>query len=246
MPEETTKPTEQINNTNFSEDDKNKRWKGLKQDAKSGKYIVYITESSERLFDDIDSAVDYMVKAGYNQSLVKTAGSPEFSGVERGQKNIDGVKQVQITRKLVQDKATGQWKVKERVRTDVIKEDDESAKEAYKNIDQEKLDADEIKSVEEIKQEDKEQAKEKAEEVKLDETAEEKPVEKESSYDNEFDFEEIAKCSHCGCNIYPYSIDDATFDRESLANAFCPSCGYGLGEAQINEQSLDNLIKGYK
>lgn len=237
MPEETTKPMEQSGQTSFSEDDKNKRWKGLKQDAKSGKYIVYITESSERLFDDIDSAVDYMVKAYYNQSITKTAGSPEFSGVERGQKNIDGVKQVQITRKLVQDKATGQWKVKERVRTDVIKDDDQAAKDAYINIDQEKLDADEIKPVEEIKQEDKEQH--------IDEDLSE-PVEKESSYDNEFDFEEIAKCSHCGCNIYPYSIDDATFDRESLASAFCPSCGYGLGDAQVNEQSVDNLVKGYK
>lgn len=228
MPEQTTKPTEQVNNTNFSEDDKNKRWKGIKQDARSGKFIVYITESSERLFDDIDSAVDYMVKAAKEVNITKTAGSPEFSGVERGQKNIDGVKQVQITRKLVQDKATGQWKVKERVRTDVIKEDDESAKDAYQNIDQEKLDADEIKSVEEIKTEDKEQAKEH-----------EDFVEKESS------FEPVATCSHCGCAIYPYSISDEVFDRQQLADAYCPACGYGLGEAQPNEQSVDNLIKGY-
>lgn len=242
MPEQETKPMEQSGQTSFSEDDKNKRWKGLKQDAKSGKYIVYITESSERLFDDIDSAVDYMVKAGYKSSIEKTAGSPEFSGVERGQKNIDGVKQVQITRKLVQDKATGQWKVKERVRTDVIKDDDKSAKDAYINIDQEKLDADEIKSFDELKNEDKEKSKEE----KLNNTESGESVEKESSYDNEFDFEEIAKCSHCGCNIYPYSIDDATFDRDSLAEAFCPACGYGLSEAQINEQSVDNLIKGYK
>lgn len=223
MPEQTNKPTEQVNNTNFSEDDKNKRWKGIKQDARSGKFIVYITESSERLFDDIDSAVDYMVQAYHEVNITKTAGSPEFSGVERGQKNIDGVKQVQITRKLVQDKATGQWKVKERVRTDVIKEDDDSAKEAYKNIDQEKLDADEIKSVDEIK----------------DDTEQEEFVEKESS------FEPVATCSHCGCAIYPYSVSDEAFDRQQLADAYCPACGYGLGEAKPNEQSVDNLIKGY-
>ena len=225
MPEQTTKPTEQVNNTNFSEDDKSKRWKGIKQDSRSGKFIVYITESSEHLFDDIDSAVDYMVQAYHEVNITKTAGSPEFSGVERGQKNIDGVKQVQITRKLVQDKATGQWKVKERVRTDVIKEDDDSAKDAYKNIDQEKLDADEIKSVDEIKTEDN--------------TQEDSYVEKESS------LEPIATCSHCGCAIYPYSISDEAFDRQQLADAFCPACGYGLGEAQNNEQSVDNLIKGY-
>lgn len=223
MPEQTNKPTEQVNNTNFSEDDKNKRWKGIKQDARSGKFIVYITESSERLFDDIDSAVDYMVQAYHEVNITKTAGSPEFSGVERGQKNIDGVKQVQITRKLVQDKATGQWKVKERVRTDVIKEDDKSAKDAYKNIDQEKLDADEIKSVDEIK----------------DDTEQEEFVEKESS------FEPVATCSHCGCAIYPYSVSDEAFDRQQLADAYCPACGYGLGEAKLNEQSVDNLIKGY-
>ena len=223
MPEQTNKPTEQVNNTNFSEDDKNKRWKGIKQDARSGKFIVYITESSERLFDDIDSAVDYMVQAYHEVNITKTAGSPEFSGVERGQKNIDGVKQVQITRKLVQDKATGQWKVKERVRTDVIKEDDKSAKDAYKNIDQEKLDADEIKSVDEIK----------------DDTEQEEFVEKESS------FEPVATCSHCGCAIYPYSVSDEAFDRQQLADAYCPACGYGLGEAKPNEQSVDNLIKGY-
>ena len=195
----------------------------IKQDARSGKFIVYITESSERLFDDIDSAVDYMVQAYHEVNITKTAGSPEFSGVERGQKNIDGVKQVQITRKLVQDKATGQWKVKERVRTDVIKEDDDSAKEAYKNIDQEKLDADEIKSVDEIK----------------DDTEQEEFVEKESS------FEPVATCSHCGCAIYPYSVSDEAFDRQQLADAYCPACGYGLGEAKPNEQSVDNLIKGY-
>ena len=40
-----------------------KRWKGMKQDENSGKYVVYITESTERVFDTPDAAIDYMTRA---------------------------------------------------------------------------------------------------------------------------------------------------------------------------------------
>lgn len=39
-----------------------KRWKGMKEDQDSGKFIVYITESEERVFDDAQSAIDFMTR----------------------------------------------------------------------------------------------------------------------------------------------------------------------------------------
>ena len=94
MPEQKKQDTYSNGETSFKEDNQNKRWKGIKQDPRSGKFIVYITESSERLFDDINSAVDFMVQASYGYAIEKTAGAPEFGGVERGQDNLEGVKQV--------------------------------------------------------------------------------------------------------------------------------------------------------
>jgi hypothetical protein len=36
------------------------RWKGMQEDPKTGKYIVYITEREEHVFDSSDSAVDFL------------------------------------------------------------------------------------------------------------------------------------------------------------------------------------------
>lgn len=233
-------PTYQNGGTSYNEDNQNKVWRGLKQDPRSGKFIVYITESAERLFDDIDSAIDYMVSASSISNITKTAGAPEYSGQERGQDNIEGVKEITKKYKLVLDKATGKWKVKESTRTDLLESDEKSAADAYRNIEEEKFKAEPIKPVEqyleENKEENKEKTKEKQEEVQ--------PIEdKESSV--EVDYGPVATCSHCGCAIYPYSVSDEAFDRQQLADAYCPACGYGLGEAKPNEQSVDNLIKGY-
>ena len=230
-------PTYQNGGTSYSEDNQTKRWRGVKEDPRSGKFIVYITESSERLFDDIDSAIEYMVSASPIVHIKKTAGAPEYSGQERGQDNIEGVKEITKKYKLVLDKATGKWKVKESMRTDMLESDETSAAEAYRNVEEEKFKADPIKPVEQYLEENKEKTKEKQEEVQ--------PIEdKESSF--EVEYKPVAKCGHCGCAIYPYSISDEAFDRQQLADAFCPACGYGLGEAQPNEQSVDNLVQGYK
>lgn len=216
-------PEKSNDTTNFN-DDQNKRWKGIKQDPRSGKFIVYVTESSEHLFDDIDSAVDFMVKSSYLMGIDKTAGAPEFSGLERGQENINGVKQVTIRRKLVLDKETGKWKVKESTRTDMIEDDKTSATNTYKDIDN---------------------AKEKSEEIiPVDEFIDKEDQTKDVTSSVSYDIDPIAKCSNCGCNIYPYSIDDAVFDREQLASSFCPACGYGLVKPSHNEQSVDALIEG--
>ena len=34
----------------------------MKEDQDSGKFIVYITESEERVFDDAQSAIDFMTR----------------------------------------------------------------------------------------------------------------------------------------------------------------------------------------
>lgn len=233
-------PTYQNGGTSYSEDNQTKRWRGVKEDPRSGKFIVYITESSERLFDDIDSAIEYMVSASPIVHIKKTAGAPEYSGQERGQDNIEGVKEITKKYKLVLDKATGKWKVKESMRTDMLESDETSAAEAYRNVEEEKMKAEPIKPVDQYLEEQQEGQKEKAQETKQT-TEDVKNVESSA----EIEYGPVAKCGHCGCAIYPYSISDEVFDRQQLADAYCPACGYGLGEAQPNEQSVDNLIKGY-
>lgn len=60
---------EDINNyqdpqtTNTKQDDESdvKKWKGMKEDPKTGKFIVYITESEEFVFDSAEQAIDFMV-----------------------------------------------------------------------------------------------------------------------------------------------------------------------------------------
>lgn len=226
---------EDANKSNSNSD--KKVWKGVKQDPKSGKFIVYITESNERVFPTLDEAVNHLVEASYSNYITKEAGSPEYSGVERGQKNLDGVKQVQITRKLVQDSTTGDWKVKERRRYDVIKQDADDAKSTWKNINEEKEEAKEIENPFDESNKNVEDSKEKE-------------VEKESSLNKDFKLEPLCKCSHCGAFIFPPNMD-YYFDRQNLADAYCPACGYGLDEMgntnwQDNTQSVDSLIKGYK
>lgn len=214
MPEE----TKDLNNDQ-------KRWKGMKIDPKTGQYIVYITESTDRAFDSIDEAVAYMTKANSKSKISVEAGSPEFSGVQRGQDNIDGVKQVTITRKLVET-GDGDWKVKEKVRTDMIKDDEESAKSAYKNIDDAK---DEAEYVENPFEEDEEEVK------------------KESSV------ESIGTCANCGASIYPPNVTsqdmEPWFNRQIPADLLCPACGYGIGEPtnfiysndKLNEYSVEKF-----
>ena len=43
-------------------DDDVKRWKGMREDTTTGKYIVYITETEEHIYDDLDSAMAFMTK----------------------------------------------------------------------------------------------------------------------------------------------------------------------------------------
>ena len=166
MPEQKKQDTYSNGETSFKEDNQNKRWKGIKQDPRSGKFIVYITESSERLFDDINSAVDFMVQASYGYAIEKTAGAPEFGGVERGQDNLEGVKQVTIKRKLVLDKATGKWKVKESTRTDMVENDQEAAKNTYTNIEDAKDQAEAVIPVDQYLEEQQEEAKQQQEQKK--------------------------------------------------------------------------------
>lgn len=58
------------NNNNAGKE--SKRWKGLKQDS-SGKYLVYVTDTSERLFEDLDSAVQYLKEAAIKGYIKKEA-----------------------------------------------------------------------------------------------------------------------------------------------------------------------------
>lgn len=51
----------QQQNNKQDEDSDVKKWKGMKEDPKTGKFIVYITESEEFVFDSAEQAIDFMV-----------------------------------------------------------------------------------------------------------------------------------------------------------------------------------------
>lgn len=48
--------------TSATGDDDVKRWKGMREDSASGKYIVYITETEEHIFENPNDAIDYLVR----------------------------------------------------------------------------------------------------------------------------------------------------------------------------------------
>lgn len=64
--ENAKEPEKEINKDETTSEQKEgtevKRWKGMKEDQDSGKFIVYITESEERVFDDAQSAIDFMTR----------------------------------------------------------------------------------------------------------------------------------------------------------------------------------------
>lgn len=43
-------------------DDNVKRWKGMREDTQTGKFVVYITETEEHVFDTADAAISFMVR----------------------------------------------------------------------------------------------------------------------------------------------------------------------------------------
>ena len=53
------KPSEE---TKAKGDDDVKRWKGMREDPSSGKYVVYITETEEHIFDNPDDAINFLVR----------------------------------------------------------------------------------------------------------------------------------------------------------------------------------------
>ena len=62
-PEPVRDPNEKNpNDTKAGGDDNVKRWKGMREDPTSGKFIVYITESEEHIFDNADDAIDFLVR----------------------------------------------------------------------------------------------------------------------------------------------------------------------------------------
>ena len=216
---------------NTSKENEPKRWKGLRQD-KSGNYLVYVTDTSERLFTDLDSAVAYLKEAAKKEDLKKEA-SNENAVVQRGQENLEGLKEV-ITRKKLVQTADGKYKVMESKRYNMKSDDSEDAKDKLRDIDTAK-----------------EQTSAVEEEDALEEIKEENPLEEKKSSLN---YGPIGTCLHCHASIYPPNTDmDYWFNRQLPADLYCPACGYGIGtpgnfnyaNALMNEQSVDNLVKVY-
>lgn len=48
--------------TSSTGDDDTKRWKGMREDPATGKYVVYITETEEHIYDNLDDAVSFMTR----------------------------------------------------------------------------------------------------------------------------------------------------------------------------------------
>lgn len=214
-----------------SKENEPKRWKGLRQD-KSGNYLVYVTDTSERLFSDLDSAVAYLKEAAKKEDFKKEA-SNENAVVQRGQENLEGLKEV-ITRKKLVQTADGKYKVMESKRYNMKSDDSEDAKNKLKDVDTAK-----------------EQTSAVEEEDALEEIKEENTLEKKSS----LKYGPIGTCLHCHASIYPPNTDmDYWFNRQLPADLYCPACGYGIGtpgnfnytNALMNEQSVDNLTQEYR
>lgn len=230
-------PSNTINDfeKNTSKENESKRWKGLKEDS-TGKFLVYVTDTHEKLFDDLDSAVAYLKEAAKKEDLKKQA-STENAVEQRGQENLEGLKEVITKRKLVQT-ADGKYKVTESKRYNMKSDDSEDAKAKLKNVDTAR---------EQVKVNPKEE-KEPLEEIK--DTTEESLGKKSS-----LNYGPIGTCLHCHASIYPPNTDmDYWFNRQIPADLYCPACGYGIGtpgnfnyaNALMNEQSVDNLTKEYK
>lgn len=227
-------PSKNINDFDkgTSKENQSKRWKGLKQDS-TGKFLVYVTDTHEKLFDDLDSAVAYLKEAAKKEDLKKQA-STENAVEQRGQENLEGLKEVITKRKLVQT-ADGKYKVTESKRYNMKSDDSEDAKAKLKNVDTAR---------EQVKVNPKEE-KEPLEEIK--DTTEESLGKKSS-----LNYGPIGTCLHCHASIYPPNTDmDYWFNRQLPADLYCPACGYGIGtpgnfnyaNALMNEQSVDNLVK---
>lgn len=239
-------------NTEFGTDTK-KVWRGVKEDPKSGKYILYITETTQRAFNSIDEAVNFMTRdvnksSSLSNNLTVEAKSNNEGGVQRGQENLEGLKQVEIVRRLVQDKASGDWVVKEKVRSNLIKDDSQDVKRDYKKLDQKSV-REEVTEKQDIFDTDLgDETTLKTDLEKYDRQQQEKKQSKTSS------LKPLGACAHCGASIYPpcsaeYAMD-YWLDRDIPADTYCPCCGYGLwGKDNFkfnkNEQSVDNLMLDY-
>ena len=229
-------PSKNINDfeKETSKENQSKRWKGLKQDS-TGKFLVYVTDTTEKLFDDLDSAVNYLKQAAKKEDLKKEA-STENAVEQRGQENLEGLKEV-ITRKKLVQTADGKYKVMESKRYNMKSEDSEDAKDKLNNIDFAR---------EQVKVNPKEEEDDALEEIT------ENPLEDKTS---SLQYGPIGTCLHCHASIYPPNSDmDYWFNRQLPADLYCPACGYGIGtpgnfnyeNAKMNEQSVENMIHGYK
>ena len=43
-------------------DNEVKRWKGMREDPSTGKYVVYITETEEHIYDNAEDAINFLVR----------------------------------------------------------------------------------------------------------------------------------------------------------------------------------------
>lgn len=228
------------NNNNAGKE--SKRWKGLKMDS-SGKYLVYVTDTNERLFEDLDSAVQYLKEAAMKEDIIKSA-STENAVVQRGQENLDGLKEVIIRRKLVQT-ADGRYKVMESKRYNMKSDDAADAKDKLRNVDRAKEQAEELPEDDAFKDVKNE----------IPGSTEGKKQKRDLSHKtSSIKYGPVGTCLNCHCQIFPPNTDmDHWLNRQLPADLYCPVCGYGIGtpgnfnydNAAMNEQSVDNLVKIY-
>ena len=128
-----------------------KRWKQMQFDETTGKYIVSLTERTSEVFSNIEDAVAFMKKSGITPLIQKEAGSHENSGVQRGQTEIEGLKEVKTKDKLIKT-PEDKWKVETTVRSDMIYPNESAAKTAFNEIENAKEVAKEDESAIEVEE----------------------------------------------------------------------------------------------
>lgn len=217
----------------------------INQALKDEGWKQYLLEENIITQEDIDNIKNNQSepKEALRKMNFKKEASKENTVVQRGQENLDGLKEVITRRKLVQT-ADGRYKVMESKRYNMKSDDSNDAKNKLRNIDVAK------EQTEELPQEDA--FKDVKDEIGGTEGKKQK---RDLSHKTSaLQYGPVGTCIKCHCQIYPPNTDmDYWFNRQLPTDLYCPVCGYGIGtpgnfnynNAKMNEQSVDNLVKVY-
>lgn len=218
----------------------------INQAIKDEEWKQYLLEENIITQEDINNINNNQgePKEALRKMNFKKEASKENAVVQRGQENLDGLKEV-ITRKKLVQTADGRYKVMESKRYNMKSDDSTDAKNKLRNIDIAKEQTDELPEEDAFKDVKNE----------IPGSTEGKKQKRDLSHKtSSIKYGPVGTCLNCHCQIFPPNTDmDHWLNRQLPADLYCPVCGYGIGtpgnfnynNAAMNEQSVDNLVKIY-